>query len=202
MPWDNKNKSRSRLGTETPVPAPPRSQHPPSSNLDNKFPNLGGLEKAKLVSPSTFRPSTPQPLQFQPSPSLTKALLSRSTAAPAAKGSNPKDALLNQASSAANGRKFTWSRDETSEEDTSTVSGTPTSTTSLCESGDAPSQSQRTSLPAKKKQKILNKSALPGWANRAVASSQSTPARRRAGSVRSNRSARSAKSMPGPSTQP
>lgn len=200
MPWDNKKRSRTGVGTQTPVPVPSRSQPLPSSKLSNSFPNLGGLDKTKPASSSPFRPSTPQPLPSKPSPSSTKSLPSRPTPIPAARESSFKDALLNQASTAANGQKFYWARDETPDVDNNSVSGTPTSITSSREGKGTPSQSQPTPLPAKKKQKIANnKSALPGWAKREVASSQSTPPRRREGSVRSNRSARS---TPGPSTQP
>lgn len=203
MPWDNKKKLRSRVGTETPMPAASRSQPPPSSKLSNNFRNLGGLDKATEVSPSLFIPSTPQPQQLQPSPSLMKSLPSRPTPIPAAKRSILKDALLNKASAAANGRTFDWARDDTPDAETSTVSDTPTSSTSLHGGGGALAHSQPTSPPAKKKQKTANtKSALPGWAKREVASSQSTPARKRADSVRSNRSGRSARSTSGPSNQP
>ena len=189
MPWDNKRR-RSGIKPETAVPAPPRS-----SRSGNNFPSLNGLDKSNPAPHSSLRPSTPQPAQSQPSPSSTKPLPSRLVA----KESNLKDALNNQASATANGRRFNWARDESPEEDASTVSGTPTSTTSS--RGRAPLQSQPAE-PQPKRQKIeKRKSILPGWAQREVASSQNTPTRRRGGSVASNRSGRSGRSTPGPSTR-
>lgn len=196
MPWHNK---ASRLGTEMPVPVPPRSQPLPSSKSDNQFPRIMGLDKieARLDIRNPFVTPVPPPQSSQPLPSPTKSLPSRPTTTPAVKDSNLKDALHNQVATFANERKFKWAsptREHTPETESSAVSGTPTSTTSLRE--DSQPQPQITA----KKQKT-SKSALPSWAKREVASSQSTPARR-AGRSSSVRSGRSSRSTPGPSTQP
>ena len=100
-------------------------------------------------------------------------------------------------------KRFNWVTDKTPEpapaqEESSTVSGSPNSTSSTAD--------PRSSRHKHKKQKthksdsVRRASALPQWAKQEVRSSQGSPARRQRGlSIRSSRSGRP---TPGPSTQP